>query len=273
MSRVPATLVVANLVTLGLTLVLNGLANALPLNGQTTGEVSDRFPNLFAPAGYVFSIWGAIYLGLLAFAAYQLTAAGRRSRAVQRVGGWFALSGIANSVWIVFWHYELFLASMAAMLVLLISLCAMASRLGAPRQAESAGDRWLVYLPFSIYLGWISVATIANAAVVLLDLGWDGAPLSPATWTLLLLAVATGLGVWFLGRRGDLAYAAVLVWAFVGIWARQGGISGPVGETAVAQGALVAAGVLIVTAVWRVARGVVARPTGGRGSASYQAHA
>ena len=273
MSRLPGLVVLANVVTLALTLAMNGLANALPLNGQTTGAVSDRFPNLFAPAGYVFSIWGVIYVGLLAFAVYQATPSGRRNPAAQRVGGWFALSGIANSLWIVFWHYELFAASMAAMLVVLVSLCAIASRLGAPREAESAGDRWLVYLPFSIYLGWISVATIANAAVVLLDAGWDGAPLSPVIWTLLLLAVATGLGVWFLGRRGDPAYAAVLVWAFVGIWARQGGISGPVGETAVAQGALVAAGVLIVTAVWRVARGVVARPTGGRGSASYQAHA
>ena len=254
MSRVPGTLVVANVVTLALTLVLNGLANALPLNGQTTGAVSDRFPNLFAPAGYVFSIWGVIYLGLLAFVAYQFTAAGRRSPAVQRVGGWFALSGIANSLWIVCWHYARFPASLAAMLVLLVSLCAIAARLGAPREAESAGDRWLVYLPFSIYLGWISVATIANAAVVLLDLGWDGAPLSPATWTLLLLAVATGLGIWFLYRRGDLAYVAVLVWAFAGIWARQGGITGPVGDATVAQGALVAAGVLAVLAVWRVAR-------------------
>ena len=170
------------------------------------------------------------------------------------MGGWFALSGLANSLWIVFWHYERFPASLAAMLVVLVSLCAIAARLGAPREAESAGDRWLVYLPFSIYLGWISVATIANAAVVLLDLGWDGAPLSPATWTLLLLAVATGLGVWFLYRRGDLAYVAVLVWAFAGIWARQGGITGPVGDATVAQGALVAAGVLAVLAVWRVAR-------------------
>ena len=97
-ARVPSRLVGANLVTLAVTLVMNALANALPLNGRTTGEISDAFPNLFAPAGYVFSIWGLIYLGLLAFAVYQLTPSGRQSRAVARVGWLFALSNAANAV-------------------------------------------------------------------------------------------------------------------------------------------------------------------------------
>ena len=258
--RVPFLFVGVNLVTVALTLAVNTLANTLPINGRTTGARSDAVPNLFAPAGYVFSIWGVIYLGLLAFAVYQLTPGGRRSPAVVHVGWWFALSNLANALWIVLWHYGLFPATMATMLVVLGSLCAIAARLGPPRRARSAGDRWFVYLPFSIYLGWISVATIANAAVFLLDLGWDGAPLSPATWTLILLAVASALGAWLLFRRGDLAYAAVLVWAFIGIWVRQSGGPGPSGipgDPTVALGALIASGilsVLVVLAVWRAVR-------------------
>jgi hypothetical protein len=256
--RAPVLLVGANLVTLAVALAANALANALPLNGRTTGEISDGFPNLFAPAGYVFSIWGLIYLGLVAFTAYQLAPAGRRSPAVSGVGWWFALSNIANALGIVVWHFGRFPASMAAMLIILFSLCAIAARLGPPRAARSAADRWLVYLPFSVYLGWISVATIANAAVFLLDLGWDGAPLSPATWTLMLLAAASALGALMLLRRGDLAYLAVLVWAFIGIWVKQSdvsGASGAPGVPSVGLGALAAAAVLAALAVGRAVSG------------------
>jgi len=120
---------ILNVVTLVARRVLNWLANALPLNGRTTRQISDAFPaNVFAPAGYVFAIWGVIYLGLIAFVAYQFTPAGRQSKAVRRVGGWFALSNVANALWIMFWHYEIFPATMAAMLVLLVSLRACLSR-------------------------------------------------------------------------------------------------------------------------------------------------
>jgi hypothetical protein len=253
MSRLPLSIVVLNVITLAITLVMNTLANTLPLNGRTTGEISDRFSaNLFAPAGYVFSIWGVIYVGLIAFVAYQLTAAGRRSPGVRLVGGWFAVSCIANSLWIVVWHYEIFPATMVAMLVLLVSLCVIVSRLGVPSAASSAADRWLVYLPFSVYLGWISVATIANASIFLLDRGWDGAPLPAVVWALLLLAVATGLGAWMVLRRGDLAYAAVLVWAFIGIAAKQADVAW------VPPAAWAGVGVLVALVGWQLARGRIA---------------
>jgi translocator protein len=255
MPRVSSPIVVLNVVTLAVTLVMNVLANALPLNGRTTGEISDGFAaNVFTPAGYVFSIWGLIYLGLIAFVGYQLTPAGRRSPAVGRVGGWFALTGVANALWIVLWHYEVFPATIAVMLVLLVALCAIVARLGYPRAARSAADRWLVFLPFSVYLGWISVATIANAAIVLLDRGWDGAPFSAAAWAVLMLAVATGLGAWMVSRRGDLAYAAVLVWAFTGIAAKQAAVAW------VPHAAWAAVVVLVVLAGWRLVRGLNPRP-------------
>jgi hypothetical protein len=246
MPRLSVRLLILNVVTLLATLVMNWLANTLPLNGRTTGQISDAFSaNVFAPAGYVFAIWGVIYLGLIAFVAYQFTPAGRLSPAVRRVGGWFALSNIANALWIVFWHYEIFAATMVAMVVLLVSLCAIVARLGIPSSARSVGDRWLVYLPFSVYLGWISVATIANAAIFLLDLGWDGRPLSPPIWGLLLLGVATGLGAWMVLRRGDTAYVAVLVWAFVGIAVKQEDVA------FVPLGAWAGVAVLVALAGWR----------------------
>ena len=270
MPRLSIPLLILNAVTLVATLVMNWLANALPLNGRTTGQISDAFPtNVFTPASYVFAIWGVIYLGLIAFVAYQLTPAGRRSPAVGRVAGWFALSNVANALWIVFWHYEIFPATMAAMLVLLVSLCAIVARLRAPRNAASAGERWLVYLPFSVYLGWISIASIANASIFLIDLGWDGGPLSPPIWGLLLLAVATGLGAWMVLRRGDLAYAAVLVWAFAGIAIKQETV------TFMPPGAWAGVTVLSGLVGWRTLRGrhaahagpPVAQPLLARGSA------
>ncbi len=246
MTRISGSMMITNVVTLVATLALNGLATGLPLNGRTTGEISDSFPNVFAPAGYVFSIWGIIYIALIAFTVYQATSAGRASRAVQRIGWWFAISGVANSVWILFWHYGMFPATMASMVILLASLCVIASRIGLPKDAMSKGERWMVHLPFSIYLGWISVATIANAAVTLLDLGWDGGPLSPGTWTVTLIAIAVGLGLWFIVQREDLAYSSVLIWAFIGISVKQV-------EPWVPEGATIASGLLALVAVWRVA--------------------
>lgn len=252
MARLPFPVLLLNVGTLALTLVVNGLANVLPLNGRTTGAVSDSFTaNIFVPAAYVFSIWAVIYVALVAFVGYQFTHRGRRSVSVQRVGLWFAATGIANTLWIVLWHYGVFPGTMALMLVLLVSLCAIVGRLGPPREAPTTADRWFVYLPFSIYLGWISVATIANASIFFLDLGWDGAPLPAWAWAVILLGVATGLGTWFIERRSDLAYAAVLVWAFVGIAVRQAAVPW------VPQGAWVGAAVLIVLASWQVARGAI----------------
>jgi len=253
------TLAVLNGAALVVTLVMNALANLLPLNGRTTGEISYGFSaNLFAPASYVFSVWGLIYLLLTAFVGYQATPRGRRSAAVARVGPWFASSCVANVVWVTFWHYGLFPATLAAMVVLLVSLCAVVAGLGPPRAAPSRSDRWLVYLPFSVYLGWISVATIANASIVLLDMGWDGAPLSPAVWTLVMLAVATGLGAWMVLWRGDAACGAVLVWAFVGIAVEQAAVAW------VPVSAWAAAGVLVALAGWRWLRRLGSGPSGPR---------
>ena len=143
-------------------ITVNILANALPINGQATGEISDRFDVYFVPAGYVFSIWGLIYLGLLGYAIYQALPAQAQNPDLQSIGYLFVLSSIANIAWIFFWHYNLFTLSVVAMLALLILLILIYLRLDIGRAQVAPAMKWLVHLPFSIYLGWITVATIAN---------------------------------------------------------------------------------------------------------------
>lgn len=203
------------------TIAINGLATGLPLNGQSTGEISDRFPSLFTPAGYVFAIWGVIYLGLLAYMVYQALPSQRTNPRLRSIGWPYVVSGVANSVWIFLWHYNQFAWSLVVMLVLLLSLIAIYLRLSPFTHGVNVAERWTTHIPFSIYLGWITVATVANAATVLLDWNWSGGPLAPAVWAILMIAVATVLGLIFALREVNPAYVLVLIWAFAGIAVKQ----------------------------------------------------
>jgi hypothetical protein len=206
-----------NWIGLLVVLAVNGLANALPLNGKTTGEISNEIPTLFTPAGYVFSIWSLIYLGLLAFAWYQSQRPQRAAEFQQRIGYWFFISCIFNSAWIVAWHYEQFSLSLLLMLGLLISLLIIYLRLDIGRRAVSTGERRWVNTPFSIYLGWISVATVANVSTVLYTSGWNGGPLTPEIWTAIMIVVAAALGLAMIVLRAETAYPLVIIWSLVGI--------------------------------------------------------
>jgi benzodiazapine receptor len=239
---------VANVLALVATIVVNGLANALPLNGLSTGQISDRFKVYFVPAGYVFSIWSLIYLGLIAFAVYQALPAQRDNPRLRRVGYLFALSCLANIAWLFLWHYEQFPLTLIAMFSLLGLLIALYLRLGTGRIAVPRAERWLVRLPFSIYLGWVSVAAIANVTSTLDYLNWDGAGIPPQVWAVIMLAVGVVLALAISLTRADLAYVLVLIWAYVGIAVKQSG------APLVANAALVAAGVLVLLVVWSALR-------------------
>jgi benzodiazapine receptor len=206
-----------NLLATVATIVVNGLANALPINGQTTGEISDRFRVYFVPAGYVFSIWGLIYLALIAFAVYQALPAQRENPHLRRIGYLFALGCVANSAWIFLWHYELFELTLVAMFGLLLSLIAVYLRLDIGRVRVSTAEKWLVHIPFSIYLGWITVATIANVTSVLYYLNWNGWGIRPEVWAVIMLVVGACIASAVSISRGDIAYVLVIVWAFAGI--------------------------------------------------------
>ena len=212
-----------NVVAVLAVIVVNGLANALPLNGQTTGEISDRFQVYFVPAGYVFSIWGVIYLGLLAFAVYQALPTQRENPRLRRVGYLFAASCVANIAWLFLWHYEQFVLTLVAMFTLLLLLITIYLRLEIGRVVVSTAEKWLVRLPFSIYLGWVSVATIANVTSVLDYLGWSGWGISDEVWALIMLLVAGALAAIVSLTRGDVAYSLVFMWALVGIAVKNAG--------------------------------------------------
>lgn len=203
------------------TITVNVLANALPINGQQTGEISDRFPVFFVPAGYVFTIWLVIYIGLVAYTVFQALPSQRANPRLRAIGWWYVLSAAANSVWIFLWHYNLFVWSVLAMLTLLASLVVIYLRLAPARRQVARAEWWTTNLPFSIYLGWITVATVANITVALYYVGWNGGFLLPEWWTALMMAVATALGVILLWRYRDFAYALVLVWAIAGIAVKQ----------------------------------------------------
>lgn len=232
-------------ISIAATIVVNGLANALPLNGQQTGEISDSFPIYFVPAAYVFAIWGLIYLGLIAFAVYQALPAQRTNPRLQAIGVPVILSGVANIVWIFLWHYEQFPGTMVAMLVLLGALLTTYLRLGIGKSSATAGEKWAVRVPFSIYLGWITVATVANASQLLYNLGWDGWGIAPQAWAAIMLAVAVVLGVLMALTRRDAAYMGVLVWAFIGIALKHAAVP-TVAVSAWVATALVAALILLV---------------------------
>jgi hypothetical protein len=212
---------VANLVTVILALTVNILASTLPLNGQNTGEISDRFQVYFVPAGYVFAIWGVIYLGWLAFTIFQVQPAQKESPRLRRLGYLFALSNIANAAWLFAWHYNLFGLSVLIMLTLLSFLIASYLQLGVNRLSVPPVERWSVDVPFSIYLGWITVATVANLSDWLYLVGWDGFGIPATTWAVMMITVASLIGITMAMIRRDTAYLLVLVWSFAGIAVKQ----------------------------------------------------
>lgn len=207
------------------TITVNALANALPINGQNTGEISNRFQVYFVPAGYVFSIWGLIYLGLIAFAVFQALPSQRENPRLRATGWWISLGGLANIAWIFLWHYEQFPLTLLAMFVLLATLIITYLRMGIGKVKVPAGERWAAHLPISIYLGWITVATVANITDVLDYLKWDGFGISPETWMVIVLAAVLLITVLMNFTRRDIAYAAVILWALAGISVRHAGVS------------------------------------------------
>lgn len=212
---------IVNLFSVILALTVNVLASTLPLNGQNTGEVSDRFQVFFVPAGYVFAIWGIIYIGWIAFTIYQFLPTQKENPRLRKLGYLFALSGIFNAAWLFCWHYNQFGLSVLVMLILLGLLIASYLKLNVGQTTVSAIEKWCVDISFSVYLGWITVATVANITDYLYLIGWNGFSIAPQVWAVIMLIVASLLGVAMAVTRHDSGYVFVLVWSFVGIAVKQ----------------------------------------------------
>ncbi|MEK6753786.1 MAG: tryptophan-rich sensory protein [Chloroflexota bacterium] len=238
----------ANLLSVILALTINVLASVLPLNGQNTGEISDRFQVYFVPAGYVFAIWGIIYIGWIAFTIFQFRPSQKESPHLRRLGYLFALSGIFNSTWLFTWHYNIFGLGVLVMLSLLGLLIASYLRLNVNGFSVPRVEWWSVDLPFSIYLGWITVATVANVTDWLYLIGWNGFGIAAPTWAVIMIAVASVPGLLMALTRRDAGYLFVLVWSFVGIALKQ------VAAPDVVIAAWIGAGFMFVLAVYSLIR-------------------
>jgi hypothetical protein len=209
---------IANIIGFLTVIIVNGAANALPLNGVTTAELSDKYGNLFTPAGYVFAIWGVIYVLLAAFTYYQYKA---DEEFLQKIGWYFVLSCLFNSVWIFLWHYEYIALSVLAMAGLLLSLIMIYTRLDIGITQVPRDRLYMVNTTFSVYLGWITVAPIANVAALLVSLGWNAYNITAIYTTAAFILIALLLALINVYIRGDIAYATVLVWALIGIVVKQ----------------------------------------------------
>lgn len=202
---------------------VNVLANIAPINGLSIGEISNKIFGevLITPANYAFAIWGVIYLGLITFGIYQALPSQRQNPSVRRIGYLLVLASLAQIAWVVLFQYRLFALSLVAMLGILLPLIASYLRLGIGKRWVSRVEKWFVHIPLSIYLAWISVATIVNVALVLYNIGWNGWGISAQTWTVMALVVGAVITAIATLQRADIAYTLVIIWAFVAIAVRQ----------------------------------------------------
>lgn len=242
-----------NILAAAVALLVNILANALPLNGQNTGVISDQFKVFFVPAGYVFAIWGVIYIGWIAFVIFQALPSQRDNPRLLRIGWLFVLSCAANALWLFAWHYGYFPLTVVLMVSLLLTLLAIYVRLNINRTQVSALEKWTVDIPFSIYLGWISVATVANITDLLYYWKWDGWGLAPELWAVIMLVVTLGIALMMALTRADVAYLLVLVWSFAGIAVKQS--AAPLVATAAWVAVLLV--IVMIPVGWRFRRHVM----------------
>ncbi|MEK4518762.1 tryptophan-rich sensory protein [Paenibacillus sp. FSL H8-0122] len=224
-------------------IAVNTLSVVLPLGGNSTAEISDRYHTYLTPAGYAFSIWSLIYLLLAGFIIYQFRSDTGGRDSVQRIGIWFMLSCLFNMGWLLLWHYLYIELSLVAMVLLLLSLIVIYRKTRFIAD-PTTGEKWLVKLPFSLYLGWISVATIVNVSVVLVKNDWDGFGLSAPFWAVIMLCVGTLLAVLVSYPYRDSIYPLVFVWAYIAI-AMEHKDTNEVYFTG-----LIAAGLLLLYSIW-----------------------
>lgn len=214
-------LVIGNSIGVIGTILVNALAVILPLNGKSTSELSDAIPNLFVPAGITFSIWSIIYLFLIIFMIYQIVSLYKKKQInidyIEKIGVWFILASIANIIWIFLWHYQYETYSLLAMLLLFISLLMIYLKLNIGLLKVSLKEKIMVHVTISIYLGWITVATIANVTTVLVKFNVGELFLGEVVWTIIVIIVAMLITLIMLIKRIDIAYSLVIIWALMGI--------------------------------------------------------
>ncbi len=214
----------SNIVAFVFTVIVNSLAGSTKLiGGVTTAQISDANPTLITPAGYVFSIWGIIYVLLGVFVVFQALPSQKGKEYTKKIGWLFVLSSIINIAWLFLWQYNFLSLSVVLIFLLLITLIFIYTRLGIGKTQAKLSEKLATQLPFSVYLGWITIASIANVSVTLVSIGWDGFGIGAETWATLIVIVALAITLLVLATRRDLGYGLVIVWALIGIAVKQSG--------------------------------------------------
>jgi translocator protein len=199
------------------TVTVNSYANISVIGTMSVGEISDSFQNFFTPAGYVFSVWGVIYLSLLGFSIYQALPSQREKPLMRRIGWLFILTNVFNGTWIFAWQFLLFPLSWLIIVGLLITLLLIYRQLDAERGRVGVAQKLFVHVPFSLYTAWVTVATIANTTILLQDLGFNGGPIAPQIWSAVIIVVGATIAGYVIYTRRDIAFTGVIVWAYAGI--------------------------------------------------------
>jgi hypothetical protein len=192
---------------------VNFLANGLPINNRSTGAISDAYPNLFAPAGPAFSIWGLIYLLLAGYVLYQFVKKEQKTEELlKKINPLFIATSLANISWIFAWHYDYIGLSVLIMGGLLVLLIKIADILRV--ENFTALEKISIWAPFSVYFGWITVAAIANITVFMVSIGWNRFGIADFVWTSIILLVGAMIGILRMRKDKNIAYGMVLVWAY-----------------------------------------------------------
>jgi translocator protein len=209
---------IANPIAFIATIIVNGLAGSTTLlGGQDTAAISDANFTLITPAGYVFAIWGIIYTLLGIFVIYQALPSQKGKEYQNKIGWLFVLSSIINIVWLFLWQYEYLIFSVPLMFMLLATLILIYTRLGIGISNPDLKEKIAIQLPFSTYLGWITIASIANVATTMVSISWEGFGISAENWASVIIIIALLLASIVIITRKDIAYTLVIAWAFVGI--------------------------------------------------------
>ncbi len=209
-----------------LTVIVNALANIIPIGGNLTGDIANGIPNLFVPTGLTFAIWSIIYVLIIIFGIYQIKDIFNKEKKqdtpyIEKIGVFFILASIGNITWIFLWHYEQIVLSMLPMLLLFFSLLMIYQRLEIGKSKTQLKKKIFYHLPFSVYFGWITVATVANITAVLVETNWNALNINPEIWIILIISIVVLLTILILIKRKDIAYCLVIIWALFGIYLKR----------------------------------------------------
>jgi hypothetical protein len=202
-----------------LMIYVNYLSGAGKINDISAGGVSGKYPTLFTPAGFTFSIWGLIYLFNLFFSIrlFLMGVKNDSNNDLYSISKYFILTCILNICWIYTWHYDKISLSVLLMLGLLITLILLYQNV-SEKHFQSVWSYLSTYTPISLYLGWICIATVANISVWLTSAKWEGDPFSASFWASLMLVVAAAINLFILIKKRDIVFAMVFLWAAYGIF-------------------------------------------------------